>query len=175
KSLEAAMSVPYVWKPSPAVVERSNIGRFMSRHGIIDYRDLVARSTGDITWFWRAVIEDLGIEFFRPFDAILDSSRGAAWSRWFVGGAINLAHHCLDRHARSARRDRTALIWEAENGQVRRLSYGELHAETCRFASALARLGVVQGDAVGLFLPMIPEAVIAFLACAKIGAVAIPI
>ncbi|MFI5454166.1 MAG: AMP-binding protein [Isosphaerales bacterium] len=169
------MPVPYVWKPSAAVIERSNVGRFMSRHGITGYRDLVDRSTGDIAWFWNAVIEDREIEFFRPFDTILDTSRGIAWSRWFVGGAVNLAHHCLDRHARSVRRDRTAVIWEAENGVVRRLSYGELHTETCRLASALNRLGIGRGDSVGLFLPMIPEAVVAFLACAKIGAVAIPI
>jgi len=169
------MSVPYVWKPSPAVLERSNIGRFMSRHGIIGYRDLIRRSTGDIAWFWNAVIEDREIEFFRPFDTILDTSRGIAWSRWFLGGTVNLAHHCLDRHARSARRDRTAVIWEAESGVVRRLSYLELHAETCRLANALSRLEIGRGDAVGLFLPMVPEAVVAFLACAKIGAVAIPI
>jgi len=169
------MSIPYVWKPSPAVVERSNIGRFMSRHGIAGYRDLVGRSTGDIEWFWNAVVEDREIEFFRPFDTILDASGGIAWSRWFVGGAVNLAHHCLDRHARSARRDRTAVVWEAENGEVRRLSYHELHAETCRLSNALKRLGIGRGDSVGLFLSMIPEAVVAFLACAKIGAVAIPI
>jgi len=169
------MSVPYVWKPSPAVVERSNIGRFMSRHGITSYRDLVGRSTGDIAWFWNAVVEDREIEFFRPFDTVLDMNRGIAWSRWFSGGAVNLAHHCLDRHARSAHRNRTAVIWEAESGAVRRLSYLELHAGTCRLSNALSRLGIGRGDAVGLFLPMIPEAVVALLACAKIGAVAIPI
>ena len=77
--------------------------RFMRRHGIADYRDLIDRSTADIAWFWGAVIEDLDIAFFRPYDAILDTSRGIPWSRWFVGGSINLAHHCLDRHARSSR------------------------------------------------------------------------
>jgi acetyl-CoA synthetase len=169
------MPVPYVWKPSAEVVERSNIGRFMHRHGITGYRELVGRSTDDIDWFWNAVIEDLQIEFFRPFDAILDSSRGIAWTRWFPGGAINLAHQCLDRHACSPRGDQTAVIWEAEDGTIRRHSYRELRAQTCRLAGALSRLGIVQGDTIGLFLPMIPEAVVAFLACAKIGAVAIPI
>ena len=102
------------------------------------------------------MIEDLDIAFFRPFDAILDASRGIAWCRWFVGGSINLAHHCLDRHARSSRRDHTAVIWEGEDGSVRRLTYAELHAETCRLAGALRRLGIGRGDRVGLFLPMVP-------------------
>ncbi len=89
----------YVWKPTLALVERSNVGRFMKRHGIGGYQELLARSIGDIEWFWRAVVDDLDIEFSRPFDTILDASRGIAWSRWFEGGTINLATHCLDRHA----------------------------------------------------------------------------
>ena len=168
------MSGAYVWKPTQAVVEHSNIGRFMKQQGIASYRELVARSTADIEWFWNAVIEDLGIEFFRPFDTLLDTSDGIPWSRWFAGGQVNLAHNCLDRHARSPRRDHTAIIWEGEQGEGRRLTYAELHAETCRLSNALKRLDVGQGDAVGLFLPLIPEAVIAFLALAKIGAVLSP-
>ncbi len=169
------MAEKYAWNPTPEVIERSNVGRFMRRHGIGDYRDLIGRSTADIEWFWGAVVEDLEIAFFGPYDAILDASRGIPWSRWFVGGSINLAHHCLDRHARSSRRDRPAVIWEGEDGTVRRLSYAELHAETCRLAGALRRLGIGRGDRVGLFLPMVPEAVVAFLACAKIGAISLPI
>ena len=154
------MADPYVWKPSQAVIEYSNIGRFMRRHGITTYRDLISRSTADVEWFWRAAVEDLEIEFLRPFTSVLDASRGIAWTTWFGGGRINLAHHCLDRHARSTRRDQIAVIAEGEDGVVRRLSYAELHAETCRLANALAGLGIGQGDAVGLFLPMVPEAVI---------------
>ena len=169
------MSTAYVWKPTQEVIDYSNIGRFMKRHGIAGYRELVARSTADIEWFWNAVVEDLGIEFYRPFDQLLDTSNGIPWSRWFVGGQVNLAHNCLDRHARSARRDHPAVIWEGEQGECRRLTYAELHAETCRLSNALKRLGVGRGDAVGLFLPLVPEAVIAFLACAQIGAIAVPI
>jgi acetyl-CoA synthetase len=169
------MPASHVWTPSPAVIDRSNVNRFMTRHGISGYHDLIARSTDQIEWFWEAVVEDLGINFSRPYDAILDASRGIAWPRWFIGGAINLADHCLDRHARSAGGDRTAIIAETEDGVVRRLSYAELYFETCRFSNALRRLGIVPGDSVGLFLPMIPEAIIAFLGCAKIGAIAVPI
>jgi acetyl-CoA synthetase len=169
------MSEAYVWNPTELIVERSNITRFMRAHGISCYHDLVDRSIADIAWFWGAVVEDLGIQFFRPYDTLLDLSRGVPWSRWFLGGAINLADHCLDRHARSAARDRIAVCWEGEDGAIRRLSYAELHGETCRLANALKRLGIVQGERIGLFLPMVPEAAIAFLACAKIGAVVVPI
>ena len=121
------------------------------------------------------MVEDLGIQFFRPYDLLLDQSQGVPWTRWFVGGSINLADHCLDRHARSAARDRNAVCWEGEDGAIRKLRYAELHSETCRLGNALKRLGIVQGERVGLFLPMVPEAAIAFLACAKIGAVVVPI
>ncbi len=169
------MTDNYVWKPTAEIVDHSNIGRFMRRHRIAGYRELVAQSTSDIEWFWRAAVEDLEIEFFRPFERVLDSSRGIAWTTWFGGGTINLAHQCVDRHAQSGRRDETAVIAEGEDGVSRRLSYAELYAETCRLANALEELGIGQGDAIGLFLPMIPEAVIGFLACAKIGAIAVPI
>ena len=169
------MSHPYLWKPSQAVVDHSNIGRFMKRNAIAGYRELVNRSTADIEWFWNAVIEDLGIDFYRPFDQLVDPSRGIPWSRWFLGGQVNLAHNCLDRHARSGRRDHPAVIWEGEQGESRRLTYAELHAETCRLSNALKRLGVGRGDGVGLFLPLVPEAVISFLACAQIGAIAVPV
>jgi acetyl-CoA synthetase len=165
----------FIWKPSPEIIEYSNIGRFMRRHGIAGYGDLIARSVSQIEWFWKAAVEDLQIEFFRPFDHVMDSSRGIAWTQWFCGGTINLAHQCLDRHAQSSRRDETAVIAEGEDGVAHYLSYGELHAETCRLANALESLGIRQGDSIGLFLPMIPEAVIGFLACAKLGAIAVPI
>ena len=156
----------YVWNPTPDVVERANVTRFMRRHGIADHRELVAHKHRGYRMVLGAVLEDLDVAFFRPHDAILDASRGIPWCRWFVGGSINLAHHCLDRHALSSRRDRAAVIWEGEDGTVRRLSYAELHAETCRLAGAMRRLGIGRGDRVGLFLPMVPEAVVAFLACA---------
>jgi acetyl-CoA synthetase len=169
------MSETHVWKPTESIIARSNIARFMRAQGITSYHDLVGRSIGDITWFWGAVLEDLDIRFSRPYEAVLDVSQGVPWSRWFIGGTVNLADQCLDRHARSAARDRNAICWEGEDGSIRRLSYGELHARTCRLANAFKRLGIAQGERVGLFLPMVPEAAIAFLACAKIGAVVVPI
>lgn len=169
------MSDPYVWTPSPEQVERSNVGRFMRRHGIADGAELLRRSTADVAWFWQAVVAELGIEFFEPYHTVLDVSRGAPWARWFVGGRINLVHNCLDKHVLSSRGEKTAIVWEGESGIVQKLSYRDLDEQTGRLANALKRLGVGRGDRVGLFLPMRPETVAAFLACAKIGAIVLPI
>jgi acetyl-CoA synthetase len=169
------MAGDVVWSPTPDAIEDSNVGRFMRRHGIGDYAELVRRSTADVSWFWDAVVADLPVEFFRLYDTVLDTSRGIPWSRWYIGGTINLAHNCLDRHARSPRRDRPAVVWEGEDGASRRLTYAELAAETDRLANGLKRLGLGRADRVGIFLPMLPEAVSAFLAIAKIGAISIPI
>jgi acetyl-CoA synthetase len=169
------MAASYVWTPTPEQAERTNVGQFMKRHGISDYADLIRRSTKEIEWFWQAIVNDLPIDFYEPFHTLVDSSKGIAWSRWFVGGKLNLVHNCLDRHARSSRRERPAIVWEGEAGATRTLSYAELDLETCRMANALKRLGVNKGDRVGLFLPMLPETVVAFLAIAKLGAIVVPI
>ena len=92
------------------------------------------------------------------------------FARWFEGGTTNLSYNCLDRHLDGPRADKTALIWEGEPGDVRRFSYRELHAEVCRAANALKALGIGKGDLVALYMPMVPEAAIAMLACARIGA-----
>ncbi|HED04315.1 MAG TPA: hypothetical protein ENI60_06070, partial [Candidatus Fraserbacteria bacterium] len=172
---EPEMPEKYAFIPSPELVAQSNVQKFMNHHRIKDYHELVKRSTADITWFWEAVVKQLELEFFEPYEKVLDESEGIAWAKWFVGGRINIAHNCLDRHDRSERRDRPALIWEGEDGAVRRLSYHELTEGTNRLANALKSLGVAQGDRVGVFLPMIPETAMALLACAKIGAIFIPI
>ncbi|HJV04004.1 MAG TPA: acetyl-coenzyme A synthetase N-terminal domain-containing protein, partial [Actinomycetota bacterium] len=80
-----------VWRPSEEYIERANVTRFMRAHGIETYEELVERSRDDIEWFWDAVVKDLGIEFFQPYDRVLDTSDGIPWARWFVGGKINLA------------------------------------------------------------------------------------
>ena len=164
-----------VWVPTADYSERTRVRQFMERHGIPDRQALLRRSTDDIGWFWNAVVEDLPIDFYTPFERVVDESRGPSHARWFVGGTINLAHNCLDRHALGGRAAERAVIWEGEDGAIRTLSYAELLAETNRFAGALRRVGMGRGDRVGLFLPMVPEAVIALLACAKIGAIATPI
>lgn len=147
----------------------------MERHGVPDFAALLERSTSDPDWFWPAVCDDLGLEWFRPFEQVLDLSDGLPWARWFRGGRLNYVHNCLDRHVAAGRGERLGLIWEGEDGEVRRLTYRQLLDETCRLANALLELGVGKGDRVGLFMPMSPEVAIASLACSRIGAVYIPI
>jgi acetyl-CoA synthetase len=166
----------FVWEPTPEYIESANVTRFMRRHDIDDFHELVRRSQDDIEWFWDAVVQDLGIEFFEPYQQILDDSKGPQWPKWFVGGRINLVHNCVDRHAASAEASqRHALLWEGEDGAIRDLDYAELAAEVARAANGLEALGVSEGDAVGVYMPMVPEAVIAMYACAKMGAIYLPI
>jgi len=109
------------------------------------------------------------LEWSKPWDRVLEWTPPHA--KWFIGGRLNVARNCLDRHVEGGRGDRTALIWEGEPGDRRTYSYRELRDEVCRFAQALGTLGVRKGDRVTIYLPMIPEAAVAMLACARIGAV----
>ena len=163
-----------VWRPTPEVIERSRIGRFMKKYGIASLEALQQRSIRDVEWFWRAAIEDVGIRWSEPYTRVLDDSRGPMWPRWFPGGRLNFADNCVDRHIDAGRGDQPALIWEADDGQTRTLTYRELAREVNLLANALKQLGVAHGDRVGVYLPMSPEAAIATLAVTRIGAIYTP-
>jgi len=109
------------------------------------------------------------LEWIRPWDRVLEWNPPHA--KWFVGGRLNVSANCLDRHLRGGKADTVALIWEGEPGEVRRLTYRELHGQVCRFANVLKGLGVRKGDRVAIYMPMVPEVAVAMLACARIGAV----
>src|SRR5215203_2367671 len=85
------------WRPTGEYVENSRLLEFIRRHGLRDYEDLLRRSTTDLEWFWRAVLDDLGIEFFDPPSRIVDTTRGIPWTRWCVDGRLNIVHNCLDK------------------------------------------------------------------------------
>jgi acetyl-CoA synthetase len=134
-----------------------------------DYRTLYRRSLDDPEGFWAEQAKR--IDWFREPAKIANWSFDPVDIRWFEDGVLNLCHNCVDRHL-PTRGDETALIWEAdEPGETRRLTYAELHAEVCRMANAMKALGVRKGDRVTIYLPMILEAAVAMLACARIGAV----
>ncbi len=162
------------WEPSAELIAESRVGRFMAEHGIGSHDELVQRSQDDPEWFWGSVERFLGIEWSTPYDEVLDTSDGIEWARWFVGGTLNLAHNCVDRHARD-RGERTAVVWEGEEGETRSLTYAELRALTDRIAAGLADRGVGLDDAVGIYLPMLPETVAALMAVVKLGARFLPI
>jgi len=164
-----------VWRPDADMVARARITAFMRRHGLASYHDLLRRSTTDVAWFWEAVFEDLGIEFYRPYSSVVDLSRGIAWPTWCRDGLLNITHNCLDKYAGTPTGRKPALVWEREDGRSGVCSYDELLADVNRCANALTSLGVRRGDRVGLFMPMSAELVAAFFAVAKIGAVILPL
>ncbi len=166
---------PVVWRPSPETIENANLTHFMRRHAIGSYDELMLRSTQDIAWFTSAVLEYLDIRFYTPYSQVVDLSRGIAWPRWCVDGKLNIIHNCLDKYAGTPTEQQPAVIWEGEEGAVRRLTYGELQRRVCQAANALRSLGLGKGDAVGLFMPMTPEIVIALLAIVKIGGIILPL
>ena len=164
-----------VWRPNPTWIQESNLQRFMQRHNIRTYDELYRKSIEDIEWFWNAALEDLGIEFYQPYQSIVDLSEGIQFPRWCVGGKMNIVHNCLDKWQHTPTAERVALRWEGEEGTVRTFTYRELYQEVNRVAAALRAAGFKKGDAIGLYMPMIPELAIAFLAIVKIGGILLPL
>jgi len=164
-----------VWEPDADVVANANLTAFMDRHDIPDLETLRARSTKDVGWFWDAVLDDLDIEFYEDYDEIVDLSDGIQYPTWCVGGKMNIVHNLLDKWQNTPVEDRVALRWEREDGATEELTYGELNRRVCRCANALREMGLGKGDRIGLYMPMTPEIVIAFLAIVKIGGVLLPL
>jgi acetyl-CoA synthetase len=134
---------------------------------LADYQALYDEAKANPTGFW-AKLAQQELHWFKPWDTVLDWSN-PPFAKWFDGGKINLSYNCLDRHL-ATRGDKPAIIWEGEPGDSLTLTYKQLHAEVCKFANVLKAQGVQTGDRVGIYMPMIPEAAIAMLACARIGA-----
>jgi acetyl-CoA synthetase len=138
-----------------------------------EYERIYRRSVEEPETFWADAAGEL--EWFAPWNQVLSYPAGEAGNgghaKWFTGGKLNLSHNCVDRHAKGARKDKVALLWEGEPGEVRKLTYSELSVEVRRFANVLKSLGVVKGDRVAIYMGMGPELAIAMLACARIGAV----
>lgn len=166
---------PVAWQPREEDIQNANITAQMRKYGIPTYEAFLQRSCDDPDWFWQAFFEDTGFEWATPYRQTLSTEKGKAWAEWFVGGELNWTHNALDRHVNTGRAEQTALVWEGEEGEVRRFSYRELLDEVNALSQGLTALGVQPGDRVGLFLPFIPEVAIALLAVSRIGAVALPL
>ena len=147
----------------------------MSSHGIDDLADLHRRAIEDPAWFWDAVLADLGIEFYTPYSQVIDTSPGPAWTRWCVGGEMNIVHNCLDKRIGTPAEHRPAIRWSTEEGRHGVLTYGELSRQVNRGANALRRLGLSRGDVVGVCMPMAAEIAVVFFAIIKIGAIVLPL
>ncbi|MFC4449434.1 AMP-binding protein [Halorussus aquaticus] len=190
-----------VHEPSEEFVESTNVYQFMQEYGIEDYDELIDRTTTEMSgveesgveWFWDEMVEYLGIDFYEDYDGVRDDSGarsapenasgetasrgGPQFSEWYPGGELNVAHNVVDRHAApdSETRNKVACLWEGEDGEVREITFHELHRQSNKVANALEERGVGAGDTVGLYMPMVPEVISILYGAFKVGAIAVPI
>lgn len=169
------MSNAYAWHPNRDFLQNSHIAQFIQRHQLGDYAGLRKKSVEDLPWFWGTVAKDFSIRWMRPYEAVLDEAGGAPWARWFSGGLLNIVDNVLDRHTVGQHGESEAYIWEGEDGSVQRLTYNDLCIQVNRAANALRSLGVTKGDRVAIYMPVLPETIVAALATFKLGAVVVPL
>src|SRR4030081_2788588 len=167
-------AIAAAWSPTSEQAQSSRLWRFMREHHCATYAELCERAAREPDWFWDALVKELGIVWSAPYDAVMDTSAGVAFTRWFPGGPLNAYESAVLRPRRSDP-DRVALIGETEAGTVRQLTYAQLEDAVEKTAAGLRAIGVERGVAVGLYLPLVIENAVALLACTKLGAVAVPL
>ena len=160
-NIESILQEKRVFNPPQEFANQARV------RNMTEYQKLYDLAAKDPAGFW-AKLAERELHWFKRWGKTLDWQ--PPFAKWFVNGKINISYNCLDRHLTTQRRDQPALIWEGEPGDSRTLTYAELHQEVCQMANAIKQLGVKKGDRVGIYMPMIPEAAIAMLACARIGA-----
>jgi acetyl-CoA synthetase len=161
KNIESHLQEKRIFKPAAAFSKKAALKSFA------DYKKLHADSLKNPEKFWAREASELVWQ--KKWKKVLNWK--SPFAEWFVGGRLNASENCLDRHLQGPRRNKAAIIWEGEPGERRTLTYHQLHREVCIFGNVLKRNGVKKGDRVLIYMPLIPEAVIAMLACARIGAV----
>ena len=166
-----------VWKPGDDTREREgNLLPFMKKYNINSFDELLQRSHEDLEWFWDAVLNHLGIQWHKPYTKVLDDEEGIQWAKWFLNGQINIVSNCLDRYAENDKTsNNVCFVWESETGERASFTFGEIAKRVAVFANALKARGIEKGDSVVIYMPMIPEIVIAFFAVLKIGAIVVPV
>ena len=164
----------FAWTPSAEQAESSRLRHFIDAFGVGDLDGVARLAIADPQRFWAAMADDIGVDWTRRFDVAMDTSAGLPWTRFWVGGRLNLAHNAVTRWTRSAP-ERIAVVSEGDDGSTREWTYAQLERQTAYAASALQELGVEAGDSIGLCMPMIPETVAFFLACAWLGAIVVPL
>jgi acetyl-CoA synthetase len=159
-SIESVLTEKRSFPPPPEFAAQAHLKSFP------DYEAMYARAASDPEGFWAEIAGALS--WATPWQQVRDWKLPDA--RWFVGGALNVSVNCLDRHVATWRKNKAALLFEGEPGDTRVMTYGQLHREVCKAANALTALGIGKGDFVAIYMPMIPEAAVAMLACTRIGA-----
>jgi acetyl-CoA synthetase len=168
-------TVPYDrWTPTQATIDAANLTAFARSLGVDGYDGLVAAAAADLPGYYEQLVRALGLRWDEPWTSVLDLSRGVPFARWFPGAGFNATANCVDRHVDAGRGGDEALVWEGEDGAVRRSSFAELRDAVARLGAALRARGIGKGDTVGIFMPLIPETAIGLLAIGYIGAVAVP-
>ncbi len=160
-TIESILQEKRLFSPNPEFSQNAHI------KSLQEYQHLYEKAKANPEQFWAELAEQ-ELDWFAKWDQVLDWQ--PPFAKWFVNGKINISYNCLDRHLTTWRKNKAAIIWEGEPGDSRTLTYAQLHREVCQFANVLKQLGVHKGDRIGIYMPMIPEAAIAMLACARIGA-----
>jgi len=155
--------------------EETALYQFMKKHQFEQIDQLYEAINENPAWFWGEMEKEIGLTWFKPYTKVLDQTQGWAYSKWYVDGKLNIAYDAVDKHAQGKKGKSPALIWVGDRGEKKTLTYLELQQEVNRLANGLTRLGIQKGDRLVIYLPMIPEAAIALLTAAKIGAVAVPV
>ncbi len=166
---------PIAWRPTEEVIKRAQLTKFMKQTGASNWDELYLKSVEDVEGFTNEVLKFLDIKFDPPYEKLLDTSEGIEWSKWCVGGGLNITEMCLDRWQTDEMKSEIAVILEREEGDSDFLSWWELQQEVESCAAGLRKSGLKKGDAIGIHLPMIIETVVALLAIARIGAIAVPV
>ncbi len=161
-SIESVMHETRVFPPSPAFVQQANVS------GMAAYQALADAAQQDYDGYWANLARE-NIVWHKPFTKGLNESN-APFFKWFEDGVLNVSYNCLDKHL-ATQAEKTAIIFEADDGKVTKVNYRELHARVCQFANGLRARNIKKGDRVLIYLPMSIEAVVAMQACARIGAI----
>ena len=161
-----------IWEPSREFIEQTNVWRFMQRLGFTDRESFLRFSRDEPERIWDEMMREMLVEWFTPYERVLDLSPGPEWAQWFLGGALNIAHNCLDRWADT---DKVACLWESESRETRRITFAELRAEADRVANGLLRVGLEPGDRIALCMPMLPEILPILYGSFKAGMAVVPI
>ena len=166
-----------VYEPPEGYVEGTNAYEFAQAHGYDSLDELIEASADDVEWFWDALPDHLGVEWYEEYDTVRDDSEGPQFTEWYSGGSINVAHNTVDRWAEldAPERNRVAITWEGEDGEVREMTYHELARQSNKVANCLRERGIEKGDTVGLYMPMVPEVAAIMYGIFQVGAIAVPV
>ncbi|MDV2886864.1 AMP-dependent synthetase [Alkalihalophilus pseudofirmus] len=165
-----------VWHPTKEYIESTRLYQWMNKLGYSDYDTFFNKTVEDVAWFWHEAEKELEIPWYEPYTKSLNDANGIEWPIWFEEGTLNASHLSIGKWAEDpSMKDKKALVWEGEDGAVRTFTYIEMQEEVDRVAGGFRKLGLKKGDVVGIYMPMLPETVIAMMAASKIGAVFAPV